>query len=349
MKKVICWVIVVSVILSIFALCGCTERQEKFTDYSFEYFDTVTTIVGFEKTEDIFKQNCAEIKKKLEEYHKLYTIYSRYDGVNNITAINEAAGQKALWVDSKIVEMLEFSKEMHRLTKGEINVAMGSVLSIWHNYREEGMEHPDKAKLPSMAELKKAAAHTEISGLVIDAENNTVALKDGEMSLDVGAIAKGYATEQTALWMESKGMGGYLLNVGGNIRIVGKRPDGERWMVGIENPDTDDEEKPYIEYLELEEMSLVTSGSYQRFYTVNGKNYHHIIDRDTLNPAEYFTLVSVLCKDSAKADALSTALFSMDYESGRKLISSLDDTYALWVTEEGEKLYSDGFKDFCSQ
>lgn len=348
MRKLFCLIVGIVLILSMFTLSGCLKGKNKYTDYSFDYFDTVTNIIGYESDQAVFKENCVKIKEKLYEYHKLYTIYSRYDGINNITSINENAGKTALVVDEKIIDMLTFSKQMYELTSGNVNVAMGSVLSIWHDYREKGINHPEKAELPSLKDLKKANKFTDIDKLVIDKENNTVFLKNSEMSLDVGAVAKGYATEQTAIWMEENGITGYLLNVGGNIRIVGKREDGEKWKLGIENPDGG-EENPYIEYLELENMSLVTSGSYQRFYTVDGNNYHHIIDPETLMPSDKFKLVSVLCESSAMADSLSTALFSMDYESGLKLISSLENTHAFWVTVDGEKLYSEGFKKYCNK
>lgn len=332
-------------------LSGCETEKRKFTDYTFDYFDTATTIIGFEESEEEFKENCIAIKKELEKYHKLFTIYSRYDNLNNITTINEVNGgeHKEVKVDVKIIEMLDFARQMYDLTDGKVNVAMGSVLSIWHEYREEGLENPDKAQLPSMVSLQKAAKHTDIKNLVIDKENCTVFLQDGEMTLDVGAIAKGYAVEKVALWMKEKGFEGYLLNVGGNIRAVGKREDGKKWQIGIENPDTENVEIPYIEKLELENMSLVTSGSYQRYYTVKGKNYHHIIDPDTLMPSVGFKSVSVLCESSAVADALSTALFTMSFQEGKKMIKSLDNTYVMWVTEEGERLYSEGFKDFCKK
>ncbi len=320
---------------------GCQGKYHKFTDYSFEYFDTATSIIGYEREESVFKANCERIKAKLSDYHKLYTIYNRYDEVNNLYSINTS--HKPLEVDGKITEMLEFSKEMYDLTDGMVNVAMGSVLSIWHNYRTEGLENPLMARLPEMKELKSASEHIAIENLQI--EGNTVLLTDPKTLLDVGAIAKGYATEQTALWMLEEGMEGYLLNVGGNIRTVGKRPDGEKWQIGLENPDKESEQA-YTEYLELENMSLVTSGSYQRFYTVEGKNYHHIVDPETLMPANKYKMVSVINPSSAVADALSTALFCMDLDKGKRLVESLDNTSALWITTEGEKHYSENFKNY---
>jgi len=337
------------VIISVFGtftFCGCKAEKFKFSDYSFDYFDTVTTIVGYEENEEEFKENCAKIKNKLWEYHKLYTIYSRYENFNNLTTVNELKNgeHKEVKVDKKIIEMLLFSREMYEKTSGKVNVAMGSVLSIWHNCREEGTEDPENARLPDMKALQEANRHTDIKNMIIDENASTVFLKDKKMKLDVGAIAKGYATEQVALWMEENGFTDYLLNVGGNIRAVGRRADGEKWQLGIENPDGGEE---YAEILEIEDMSLVTSGSYQRFYTVDGKKYHHIINPDTLMPSEGFKSVSVLCESSAVADALSTALFSMSYEQGKKLLKSYKNTYVMWITDDGEKLFSEGFKKFC--
>lgn len=345
MKKIL------SVLLAVLCLslsaCGVkTAKKEKFTDYTFDYFDTVTTIVGFEENKEKFDLNCDIIKEKLGFYHKLFNIYNKYDGINNLAVINES--KEPVTSDKEIIEMLKFCEEMFKQTNGKVNVAMGSVLSLWHNYRTAGLKDTENAQLPPMDKLLSASNHTDINNLIINETDNTVFIDDSDMSLDVGAIAKGYAVEQTALFMEQSGITGYILNVGGNVRIVGIRPDGEKWKIGIENPDTDNSDNPYAEYLLLDGMSLVTSGSYQRFYTVNGKNYHHIIDPETLMPAEYFASVSVLTKSSALADALSTALFTMSYEDGLKLIEKFSLTEAMWITPDGEKLYSSGFKSYCT-
>ncbi len=343
MRKII--YLIISVILLI-SLCSCKKNYEKFTAYYFDYFDTHTTIVGYEADQEEFDAVCEEIKALLGEYHKLYTIYTRYEGVNNLLSINNSS--EPIEVDEKIIEMLEYAKEMYALTDGNMNVAMGSVLSIWHSYRDDGLDDPKNASLPPMKELRNASQHTDINDIVIDSELNTVFLADPEMSLDVGAIAKGYAVEKVALWLEEQGKTGYILNVGGNIRTIGSRPDGTPWSAGIENPDNSvREETPYIAYLHLSGESLVTSGVYQRFYTVNGINYHHIIDPETLMPGERYMSVSVLCKSSALADALSTALFNMDLDEGIELVEKLDGVEAMWVHNDGEISYSSGFESYC--
>ncbi len=343
MKKIIC---VILCFLSIIGLCGCETKLQKFEDVSFDYFDTITSIVGYETQRKSFDQNCEKIKKKLEYYHKLFTIYTRYDNINNLTTVNTS--KEPVKVDAAVLDMLEFSKEMYKLTDSKVNVAMGSVLSVWHSYRTEGTNNPVNAKLPPLKALESAQKHTNIENILIDRKENTVFLSDPEMSVDVGAIAKGYAIEQVSLCMAKEGITGYLLNVGGNIKTIGGRPNQGKWQVGIENPDKLSD-KAYIEYLEFEDMALAVSGNYQRFYTVDGKNYHHIIDPDTLMPATGFKSVAVISKDAAMADTLSTALFTMKYEDGLKLVESLTDTYATWVTDKGKQLYSRGFKDFTKE
>ena len=135
--------------------------------------------------------------------------------------------------------------------------------------------------------------------------------------------------------------------MGGNIHTIGFSGDENTpWKAGIENPDTSDKETPYIEYLALNGQALVTSGNYQRFYIVDGKNYHHIIDPNTLMPSDKYMSVSVLANNSGLADGLSTALFNMSIDEGISLVDSLSNVEALWVLPNGEKVYSKGFSKF---
>lgn len=342
MKKFLSLLLIVLIALP---LVGCKAKYEKFTDYSFDSFDTVTTVIGFEKDKETFDKNAQKVKDWLLEYHKLYDIYKSYDGVINLYNLNRSQG-KTVKVDNRIINMLLVAKELYKKTDGKLNAAMGNVLSIWHDYRTHGLNNPEAAALPNKSDLQDASRHINFDNVIINNKALTILIKDKSLTLDVGAIAKGYAAEMVAQKMKDEGMTGYILNVGGNVKIVGKRPDGQKWTIGIENPNNQSEQT-YIEELELNSMSLVTSGSYQRFYTVNGKNYHHIIDPDTLYPAEYFASVSVLCEDSAIADGLSTTLFCLSYEEGKKLLEGFDDVCALWVTKDGKKLYSNGFENYC--
>ncbi len=331
------------ILLQIVFLCSCKKTAQKFTTHSFDYFDTVTTIVGYAESQEAFDEVSGMILAELSEYHRLFTIYNRYENLENLCTINETVNgtHRTVAVDNRIIEMLLFAKEMYELTDGKVNIAMGSVLSIWHDYRQDGMSDPLQAQLPPMENLSAAAEHTDIGDLVIDTEHHTVTLIDPEMKLDVGAIAKGYAAEMVARSLKDRGITGYMINIGGNVRTVGGKSGGDAWTAGIQNPDL--ESTDYLAYLELKDMSLVTSGSYQRYYVVDGKEYHHIIDPDTQMPANRYTSVSIVCESSALGDALSTALFCMSLEDGQTLIASLDGVEAMWVTIQGEKYYSEGF------
>lgn len=309
-----------------------------------DYFDTVITITGYEETQEEFDAVADEALEELGEYHRLYSIYHRFEGMENLCTINETVDgeHRTVTVDKRITDMLLYSKEMYYQTDGIMNIAMGSVLSLWHDYRTIGKDNPSEASLPPMEKLKEASLHCDIEKMVIDEENNTVTLTDPLMKLDVGAVAKGYAVECVARMLEEKGVTGYVLNVGGNVRTIGTKGDGTPWTVGIENPDGGD----YFSYLNLSGQSLVTSGSYQRYYYVDGKPYHHIIHPDTLMPSEGYLSVSVVCKDSGLADALSTTLFCLSLEEGSSLIERFPEAEAMWVDENGEKTYSSGWKTF---
>ncbi len=351
MKKIIAimlTVIMVAMQMICFSSCNKKTTKTKYNANYFDYFDTVTVITGYTETKEEFDGICIEIEKRLKEYHQLFTIYNRYEGVNNLVTINDVEnGQhNVVEVDEKIIDMLVFSKEMYEKTNGKVNIAMGSVLKIWHVYRNDGLDDPQNATLPKIEKLKEAAKHTDINDIVIDEENNTVFLSDPEMFLDVGAVAKGYAVERVAEYLETNGITSFIINIGGNVRTVGLNGENEPFKVGIENPDKEDEETPYIEFLELESKAVVTSGCYQRFYTVNGVNYHHIIDPETLMPGENFMSVSVITKDSGLGDIFSTALFLMSFDEGKKLIEETDGIEAMWVLPNGEILYSSGFEGY---
>jgi len=274
MKKIISLMLLIFLLLPCI-LCACkdvSKEKKKFSSHSFDYFDTVTTITGYEENQEAFDKVSNDILTQLEEYHKLFTIYNRYEGLENLCTVNELVNgsHRTVTVDKRIIDMLVYAKQMYEKTNGQMNIAMGSVLSIWHNYRTIGISNPINADIPSLSTLEEAAKHTDINDVIIDEKNCTVFLADPKMTLDVGAVAKGYAVEMIARLLEKEGITGYVLNVGGNVRTIGKKGDGNKWVAGIENP-IDNSDEQYIAYLALSGESLVTSGSYQRYYIANGK------------------------------------------------------------------------------
>lgn len=324
-------------------MTGCgIKKQQSYTFYT--GFDTITTLqlVSDQKACDRIAE---AFEKELVHYHQLFDIYFNYRDVNNIKTINDQAGKEPVKVDPEIIEMLKLCEEIYQVSDGKVNVAMGSVLNLWHEARMAGMEDPEQAKLPEMDLLVVASQHTDISKLVIDEAAGTVYIEDPDMRLDVGAVAKGFAAQRLADFLKSQGVEDALLDLGGNVIALGKKIDHSNWRLATQNPDLEDE-KGYCHIVKLQDKAIVTSGDYQRFYIVDGKKYHHIIDRDTLMPTTYFSAVAVIAEDSGLADGLSTALFSMDLEAGKKLADRYDDIDVLWTAPDGTEYMTDGFSDY---
>lgn len=319
-------------ILALFVNClpGCAKNDEPYSVTYLDLFDTVTTITGHAENEKIFQQNAEQIHQQLLKYHQLFDIYNTYEGINNLKNINDHAGIVPVRVEREIIELLDQCREFYNLTDGKLNAAMGSVLTLWHEERSS-----DTPGLPGQNKLDFALQHMDFESIVINENTRTVYLADREMSLDMGAIAKGWALEQVAKSAPS----GMLISMGSSIRATGPKDEaGTPWVIGIQNPDGDDS----LRTIEITGGSVATSGDYQRYHTVDGKNYHHIIDPETGYPSEYWRSVTVICDDAGLADALSTALFLMDQTEGQALLDQFD-AKAVWIDAERTLLYSQGF------
>ena len=342
------------VILGLLAiLAGCPKIADKAVSVEpkgmvyFDFFDTVSYIYSYAgDSQEDFEARCKGASSILLEYHKLFDIYYEHSGVVNLRTLNLNAGGEAMKVDEKLIDFLLYAKELYTLTGGEMNIMMGSVLSIWHDCREQAGVSPAQARIPTEDELNEARLHTDISTLEIDKENLTVRITDPKASIDVGALGKGYATEKAAQYLRSIGAESYVLNIGGNIRIVGHKVDGASWATGIKNPENPE---TYVKTLMLADTSCVTSGNYERYFTVGGVRYHHIIDKDTLMPANYFSSVSIITPDSGLADALSTALFAMSYEDGLKIVEQIGNVEVLWIATDGTQYATPGIENLVKQ
>lgn len=344
MKKILIFLIL-SVICTNLSACNSKSKVRYEAEF-LTLFNTVTKVVAYSDNKEEFEKHAQFIYDNLKKYHELYDIYNDYEGVNNIKTINDQAGIMPVKVDNEIIELLKFCKEQYVNTDGKVNVAFGAVLKIWHQYRTEGIEDFQNAKLPSYEELEEAAKHTDINKIIIDEEESTVYLSDPKMSLDVGSIAKGFAVQKVIEDVIKEGFTTGLISVGGNVYAIGNKDEEESlWNVGIQNP-FGEGDNLVLKVVYVKDLAVVTSGDYERYYTVDEKNYHHIIDTNTLFPSEYFTSVTIVCEDSGVADVLSTAVFNMPFEDGLEYINTLPNVEAMWLFKDGEIKYSDHFKDY---
>ncbi len=333
-KRIIAAALSCLTILSIFAMVGCGKMAKNRSYLIYDVFDTVCEYKDYSgASSSEFEERCKKVEEEVNLCQKLFDIYHDYEGIINLKTLNDNAGGEAIEVDERIIEMLVLSEQMRDLSDGNFNVCMGSVLSIWHDARDAAERDPEGAALPSYDELLAAAEHISAENLVINTKNSTVQLLDPEMSLDVGAIAKGYTAERVADMLSDMGVTAYVLDFGGNIR-AGEKLGGGEFTAGIRNPDLY-AEQPYARRLNIKNCSLVTSAVDQRFYTVGGVRYHHIIDKDTLMPEDNYLSVSVMTESSAVADALSTALFNMSVDEGQALINLLSEVEVTYVLNDG--------------
>lgn len=321
------------------------NNLEKLDKTYYEYFDTVTTLLTYSDDKESFDKSCEILEEELAKYHKLYNSYDDFEGVNNFKTINDKAGIEPVKVDPEIIELIEYAKEMYDVTDGNINIAMGSLLGLWHEYREMSINDPSKAAIPSEEELVAKSEHKNIDAIEIDKENSTVYINDPNVQIDIGAIGKGYATEKMAKKLKENGFSRGILSVGGDDVIIGANPNSSNgaWKIAVQNPFLEDKDNPYSSIVSVKDTSIVTSGDYQRFFTVDGKNYHHIIDPATKYPSDKWKSVSVKADSIALADTLSTYLFIVDHETGLKKAKE-NGIEAYWIDPEGNEFKTDGWE-----
>ena len=342
MKRFAAFILCLCLILC--AATGCAARSyEKYTMHFYDAFDTITQIIGYAKDEQTFAEITAQAEAEFIRLHRIFDRYNAYEGVNNLYQVNLHAAEGPVPAEPELIELLLFCKEQQARFPGHVDVAMGAVLDIWHNYREEG------TAVPTMDELTVVSAHCSMDDVVIDEDAGTVYFTDPELLLDVGSVAKGWATERVAEMLERSEMPSFLISAGGNVR-AGDPPMDDRlyWGVSIQNPDDVHSNftpaEGILDIMYFYGGSAVTSGDYQRYYEVDGVRYHHIIDPVTLMPSKYLRAVTVWTHDSGLADFLSTTLFLMPYEEGRALVESLDGVEAYWILPDGSIYMTDGMQ-----
>ncbi len=308
-------------------LTACQKQQKLYSATWFDLFDTVAMVQGYASGEADWNTQSAALREDLSRYNELFDIYNHYDGMTNLYDVNAQAAAAPVQVDDELYAFLRWCKDTAcPATDGATNIAAGAVLHLWHDARESDSPAP-----PDADAITVALGHIDIDDLILDDAAQTVYFADPEMTLDVGAVGKGYAVEQAAQAAEARGLTSALLNIGGNVRAIGTKAGGQPWTAGVENPWGDD--PAYIQAVELADGdSLVISGDYQRYFEYDGVRYAHLIDLTTGCPARYVSSVAVLAHadTGGLADALSTGLFCLPEATGQTLAA--ENHYAvLWM------------------
>ncbi|MCI8633197.1 MAG: FAD:protein FMN transferase [Lachnospiraceae bacterium] len=301
-------------LIGILLLTACQKPQAQTSVY-YDLFDTYCRFTAYGLSTAEFETVSEKLHAFLLQFHQETDIYHPYDHITNLYSINHAAGEKKLTVSDQLMAFLYFCQDAYTVSQQRVNVMLGAVTALWHLGREQNT-------VPDLSSLTNAKQHTQITSLQLDADESTVYISDPLASLDVGALAKGYAGRLAVAFLKQLGVENFLLDLGGNLCAYGAPSGRDQFTIGLQDPSG--EEGTYACTKQLQNQCAVTSGDYQRFYEVEGIKYHHIIDPDTLFPSVYHHSVTVIHEDSAMADLLSTALFLLPEEEGTALAESYD-------------------------
>lgn len=325
----IIWILIPVLIIVIGIFYFFQKNEMKVFEHNLFYMDTYIYVQLYEKDAKQAKKVLEQIETIYQDYHKLADRYQAYDGITNIYTIhNNQEESEVLTLDQRLYDMITYGKEWYQKSNGKVDISMGNVLDIWKNYRS------NQNGVPTLEELQ-ASDTASIEDIVL-LENNQI--KNNHVNIDLGAIAKGYATEMVGKYLESIGITHYLINAGGNVK-VGIPYNKEKFSIGIEDPNSTTGEVFKVVY--GKNMSVVTSGGYERYYEYEGKKYHHIIDPDTLMPSNHIKSVTVITEDSRLGDILSTTLFLLPIDKGQELINTVD-AEAIWYTKDNLIVTSKG-------
>lgn len=303
---------------------------------SYDLLHTVCTIQIFDSTDYNILNECFAV---IDKYEKLF---SRTMEFSEVYQINKASAdsknpQTTFTVSEELKDILNFSLSYSTLSGGALDISIAPLSSLWDF---SNLEH--KTEAPSADAI--AVAKELVNYNNISLEDNTLTFAKAGMQLELGAVAKGYIADRVKDFLLSKGVTSAIINLGGNILLVGDKPDGSSFKVGIQKP-FEDRDSVVVAISELKDCSMVSSGIYERyFYDKNGTFYHHILNSATGYPCDTNLLqVTIISKDSATGDALSTACFALGLEKGMELIHSLTDVYAVFISTDGTLHFSDGF------
>lgn len=253
---------------------------------------------------------------------------------SDLGLINMNAGLKAVEVSEHTYRVVESALGYAEMTEGAFDPTIAPLVQLW------AIGQGNTGILPSESAIEAENALTDFS-LVTMESGNSIKLEKKGMKIDLGGIAKGYIADRVKEYLLSQGVERAIINLGGNIIVLGEKPGNEPWKIGIQNPF--DSRGSYIGVAAVKDKTVVTSGIYERFFIHEGKRYHHILDPETGYPVENeLASVTIISSVSIDADALSTSLFVLGVDKGLELVESISNAEAVFVTRDKGVVLSSG-------
>ncbi|MDF2821153.1 MAG: hypothetical protein K0R15_1594 [Clostridiales bacterium] len=330
--------ILIILLITILTLSSCkkpndnnTSENSYITKSSFK-LNTIVTITVYDSKDENLLEESLKICDKYE------SIYSRTLDTSELYKLNNGllpSSDNGFQISDDLESVLNYGLYYSALSKGNFDISIAPLSSLWDFTSLTPV-------IPSQEQIDKAL--TKVNYKNINLTNNSISFAEKGMALDLGAIAKGYIADEIKEYLLSKGVKSAMINLGGNVLCVGNKIDGSSFKIGIQKPFADRNELAAI--MEIEDMSVVSSGIYERFITVDGKQYHHILNPSTGYSYENNLIsVTIISPYSVDGDGLSTSCFALGLEKGIELINSLEGIYAVFITDDYELHYSEGFAE----
>ncbi len=318
-------------IIFIFSLSGCTKKEPEPISKEGLFLGTFCKVTIYdEASRDILEKAF----NRISEIEDKMTINKTSSEVINI---NSKAGSDYVKVSPDTFSVIKQGKYYSELSQGKFDVTIGSIVKLWNI-------GTDKARVPSPDEIKNKLPLVDYNNILLNEKENKIMLKEKGMLIDLGAIAKGYAGDEVKRVLSENGVKHALINLGGNLVTLGSKLDNEAWKLGVQNPL--DSRGEYLGTIEASDKAIVTSGIYERYIEKDGKHYHHILSPENGYPIDNSLVsVSIVADKSIDADALSTTAFALGLENGLKLIESLKNVDAIFVTKDSDVYVTSGLKD----
>ncbi|MCF2554447.1 FAD:protein FMN transferase [Faecalicatena contorta] len=308
-------------------MSGCSGLPSKDDlSYTDTLFDTVISVQILDPVDKDILEGCEKLCKDYD------VRFSTTNEDSEIYKINHAGGA-AVEVSEDTITLIKKGIYYGDFSNGLFDITIGSVTTLWDFHAEDPV-------VPDASAVASALSHVNYKNIIIS--DNTVRLADPNAAIDVGAIAKGYIADRLKDYLKENGVKHAVINLGGNVLTLGTKTDGSKYNIGIQKPF--DETGTPITSVKIADQSIVTTGIYQRYFEVDGKLYHHIIDPNTGYPCENdLYSVSIITDSSLTADALSTVYYLMGYERANALNNQLNNVDAVFITNDEKIHYTDNF------
>ncbi len=321
---------IILIIITLITMPGCSKKNQAPVFKTEFMMGTLCSIKIYDKDHSKAMNKAFDRIKEIENEMTINKSGSEVD------SINAAAGEKPVKVSLDTYTVIKKGLYYSELSEGKFDITIGPLVKLW------GIG-TDNAKVPSSLELEGVKKLINYKNIVLDEENKSIMLKDKNMILDLGAIAKGYTADEVAKVLKANGITHAIINLGGNIFVMDKNPNGNKWRIGVQNPFSQRGES--VGTIEVSDESIVTSGIYERYFEKDGKHYHHILDSSTGYPYENSIAgISIISKKSVDGDALSTSVFTMGLEDGLKFLKTINDVEGIFITKNKEVYITPGLK-----